>query len=273
MLRLRRLLVAILISLCLYAAAQTPDTATIHGQAVDQGRAAIPGVEVTATNALSGLRRSVQTDALGKFSLAGLPIAGPYEITAHKEGFAETQLRNVILSGGRTADITLQLKAAGGQTEVTVTGAVGEGRPAQPQLGDHLSAAQMEEMPLPNRRITYLPLLNAANHPAINQGDVFMNQNLFTTNGSGRRQTTFEVDGSTGNDSWGRQTIFTNVPIAAVDEIAVLENAFSAEYGATTGGVVNMVTRSGGSTYHGDLAGVWRPNDTAAKLSGFTANS
>jgi hypothetical protein len=63
----------------------------------------------------------------------------------------------------------------------------------------------MEETPLPNRRITYL--LNAANRPAINQGDVFMNEDLFTTNGAGRRQAWFEVDGATGNDSWGRQAL------------------------------------------------------------------
>ena len=104
----------------------------------------------------------------------------------------------------------------------------------------------MQETPLLNRRITYLPLLNAANRPAINQGDEFMNQNLFTTNGSGRRQTWFEIDGGNGIDTWGRQTIFTNIPLDAVQEMTVLENAFSAEYGFGMGGVVNIVTKSGG---------------------------
>src|SRR5581483_4397772 len=107
--------------------------------------------------------------------------------------------------------------------------------------------------PLLNRRITYLPLLNAANRPAINQGDVFINQNLFTTNGAGRRQTWFEVDGATGNDSWGRQTIITTIPIAAVQEMSVLVNGFSAEYGGSTGSAVNIVTRSGGNRLHGEL--------------------
>jgi hypothetical protein len=154
-----------------------------------------------------------------------------------------------------------------------VTGVAGEVGSDEPQLGDRLGSVQLEQTPLLNRRITYLPLLNAANRPALNQGDVFMNQNLFTTNGSGRRQTAWIVDGSTGNDSWGRQTIFTNVPQGAVQEMTVLENAFSAEYGATTGGVVNLVTKTGGNRYHGDVLGLWRPSDTAAKLSGFTANT
>ena len=99
-----------------------------------------------------------------------------------------------------------------GRTEVAVTGIAGEVRTDAPQLGERIDAAQSEEMPLLNRRITSLPLLNAANRPAINQGDVFMNQNLFTTNGAGRRQTWFEIDGSTGNDSWGRQTTFSACP-------------------------------------------------------------
>jgi hypothetical protein len=100
-----------------------------------------------------------------------------------------------------------------------------------------------------------------------------MNENLFTTSGSGRRQTSWVVDGANGNDSWGRQTIFSNIPRVAVEEMTVLENAFSSEFGATTGGVVNIVTRSGGKNYHGDFIGVWRPNDTSAKLSGFTVTS
>ncbi len=128
-----------------------------------------------------------------------------------------------------------------------------------------------EETPLLNHRITYLPLLNAANRPAINQGDVFMNQDLFTTNGAGRRQTWFEVDGATGNDSWGRQTIFSNIPLDAVQEMTVLTNAFSAEYGGSTGSVINIVTKSGGNQFHGDVLELWRPAATEAALAGFTS--
>ena len=75
-------------------------------------------------------------------------------------------------------------------------GAAGELRTDQPQLGIWLSPMQINETPLPNNRITFLPMLSAANRPAINQGDIFMDQNLFTTNGAGRRQTWFEIDGS-----------------------------------------------------------------------------
>src|ERR1700678_1055682 len=210
-------------------AAQTPDTATLRGQVVDQTHAAVPMVQVTVTNTQTGLKRTVQTDESGNYSIAGLPIGGSYDVVASKQGFADMKAVNVTLAGGTTADVDLQLNAAGGQTQVTVTGAVGEVRTDGPQLGDRLDAQQMEETPLLDRRITYLPLLNAANRQAINQGDVFMNEDLFTTNGAGRRQTWFEVDGNNGVDAWGRQTIFTNVPLGAVQEMTVLTNAFSAE--------------------------------------------
>jgi hypothetical protein len=251
--------------------AQTPDTATIHGQVVDQSRGAVAGVLVTARNTLTGLQRTAPTDTSGNFSLAGLPIAGRYDITAGKPGFAEARLSGVTLAGGTTADVNLQLDVAGGQTHISVTGVAGEVRTDQPQLGIRLSSTEMEATPLLSRRITYLPLLNAANRPAINQGDVFMNEDLFTTNGAGRRQTWFEVDGSTANDSWGRQTIFSNIPLAAVEEMTVLTNAFSAEYGGSTGSVVNIVTKSGGSQFHGELLELWRPSATEAALSGFTS--
>ncbi len=251
--------------------AQTPDTAALYGQVTDQSHAAVPGVQVTVTNTLTGLERSAATTASGNFSLVGLPIAGSYTIQAAKQGFLEAHLDNVTIAGGSSANVSLQLTAAGGQTQITVTGVVGQARTDEPQIGVRLDSRQMEETPLLNRRITYLPLLNAANRPAINQGDVFMNQNLFTTNGAGRRQTWFEVDGSNGNDSWGRQTIFTNIPLAAVQEMTVLVNGFSAEYGGSTGSAVNIITKSGGNQFHGELLELWRPSDTEAALSGFTA--
>lgn len=213
--------------------AQTPDAASLRGQVADQSRAALSGVEVTITNKLAGTVRTTQTDSSGNFAFSGLSI-GTYSLLAHKQDFADVT-REIILTGGTTANVQLQLGVTAVKEEIEVTGAAGEIRTDEPQLGDRLGQEQLQEMPLPNSRITYLPLLNAANRPAINQGDVFMNQNLFTTNGSGRRQTAWVVDGITANDSWGRQTIFTNVPRDAVQEMTVLENAFSAEFGATTG--------------------------------------
>lgn len=236
----------------------------------DPSGAGVADVQISARNSVTGLERRTRTDVSGKYALAGLPVAGNYSITATHHGFVEAHLDKVTLAGGTTAELNLKLDIAAGQAQVTVTGVVGEVRTDAPQLGNRLGSEQMQETPLFNRKITYLPLLNAANRPAINQGDIFMNQNLFTTNGAGRRQTWFEVDGATGNDSWGRQTIFTNIPLAGVEEMDVLTNAFSAEYGGSTGSVINIVTRSGGGQLHGEALYAGRPSAAEAALSGFT---
>ncbi len=265
-----RRLISLFFLVSLAMAAQTPDTATLHGTVRDQTGAAIDNAEVTLLDSTSQFKRSTLTANSGTFTFSSLPVAGSYTINASKQGF-ETAVKDAItLAGGTSADISLQLNVHGKQTSVQVIGTAGGLRTDEPQLGQYIAGAQANDMPLLNRRVTYLPLLNAANRPAINQGDIFMNEDLFTTNGAGRRQTWFEIDGASGNDSWGRQTIFSNVPLLAVQQLTVIENAFSAEYGGSTGSSVNFVTRSGGTTFHSDLLADFRPSATSASLAGFS---
>lgn len=266
-------ILALLAALAVALAAQTPDTAAIRGIVTDPSGAAVPAAVVVAANRLTGARHTAITGAQGQFALPVLPIAGTYTLSATHAGFAPARVRHLQLQGGVTATVTLRLTLAGQKAEVTVTGAVGQVNAREPQLGIALGARRIAATPLPNRRLTTLALLNSANRPAVNQGDLFMNQTLFTTNGAGRRQTSYEVDGSSANDSWGRQTIFTNVPLAAVQQVTILTNAFSAEYGATMGGVVNLITRSGGAQWHGSLLETWRPAGTEGTLPGLTALS
>ena len=269
---------SVLISVILFAAlpygfAQTPDTATLSGTVEDPSHAVVSGARVAVRNTLNGLERNAASSDQGAFVLSGLPVAGEYDITVEKQGFAQSQLSHVSLAGGTSATILVTLSVSPTFAVVAISGSATDVRTDEPQLGDRLGATEINELPLPNRRITWIPLINSANRPAINQGDIFMNQDLFTTNGAGRRQTWFEVDGANGNDSWGRQTIFTNIPEMAVAEMTILTNGFSAEYGASTGSAVNIVTKSGGDQLHGDLLGLYRPSGPEAKLSGFNSSN
>ena len=253
--------------------AQTPDTATLQGTIIDPSHAVVSGAHITATNESTGLTRAVDSDSTGRFTLAGLPVAGAYTVSITKDGFAAAQTTQVQLAPGSTAIITPTLKVAGETSVIIVEGTTTGLRVDQPQLGINLTPEQIQQTPLLNRRITGLPLLDSANRPAINQGDIFMNEVLITTNGAGRRQAWFEVDGANNIDMWGRQTIFTNIPLMAIDSMAVLTNAFTADYGGGTGSVVNIVTRSGSNNYHGQFLELWRPAATEASLSGFTTSN
>src|SRR5262249_7862575 len=158
--------------------AQTSDTAAIHGRVLDQSRAGIPRATVVIANRSTGLERRVETNESGSFSISGLPVTGSYSLRGSKQGFLESKLEEVTLGAGVAAEIILQLSVAGGQTEVLISGAADDVRADQPQVGVRLNARQAEETPILNRRMTFLPLLNAANRPAINQGDIFTNQFL-----------------------------------------------------------------------------------------------
>jgi hypothetical protein len=253
-----------------FAAAQTPDTSSIAGTVEDANHRPIAGAVITVTNAATDMRRSTASGSDGHFFLGNLPVAGTYEVRGEQPGFANVILRNISLASGGTANLRLQMNVAASGTRVVVTGTSGTVETSSPELAVRLSARQMQETPLLNRRITYLPLLDSANRPALNQGDLFMNQDLFTSNGTGRRQSWWEIDGGNAIDMWGRQTIFTNVPLAAVEQMTVIDNAFPADYGFGLGSVVNIVTRRGTDALHGEALGLWRPSATEAKLSGFT---
>lgn len=251
--------------------AQSPDSAAVRGRVTGPNGQVVSGTQVVIEDGQHRVLRNMVGGPAGNFVAEGL---APEAVTVRAEAPGlEADSGVLTLTAGTMATIHLQLHVPSVHTDVVVTGAAGEVRTDEPQLGDRLTAGQAQAMPLPNRRITFLPLVNAANHPAINQGDVFMNQDLFTANGTGRRQTWFEVDGANGNDLWGRQTIFTNVPLSAIGEMTLLENAFAADYGFGEGAVVNIVTRTGGSRLHGDVLGLWRPSGPEAELSGFTTTN
>ena len=237
---------------------------------LDQGGAAVVDAAITLKNNTTGATRSIASDTGGSFVASGLAVSGTYSIRVEKNGFASATVDNVDLIGGTNATIEISLRAAGQNSSVTVTGVAGEVRTDEPQIGVVLDQRQIQSTPLLNGRITYLPLLNSANRPALTTGDLFMDEDLFTTNGAGRRQTWFEVDGANSIDMWGRQTIFSTLPEDSVDEMSVLTNVFSAEYGFGVGSAVNVITRSGSNAYHGTGIFLWRPAATSANLYGYT---
>ncbi|MCU1246299.1 MAG: hypothetical protein JWN02_2209, partial [Acidobacteria bacterium] len=83
-------------------------------------------------------------------------------------------------------------------------------------------------------------------------GDLFVNATYFVTGAGSRRTTTFTLDGANNDEAWGRQTMMATVPLGAIQEITLLSNAFSSEYGWTAGPALNIVTKSGTNALHGE---------------------
>lgn len=239
--------------------AQTTDTASIRGSVLDSNGAAVAGATITIENLATGGHRSVQSDLRGEYTFGALPITGSYRLRIAGSGFAEVTNGPFVLRAGETATFRTTLSAEAVTENVTVYGTTEGVRADSPELSTRLDQKAIQYIPVFGRKLTSLPLLNSAVRPARGTGDLFLNNTLFVINGGGRRQTTYSIDGSSGDDAWGRQTIFTNIPVSAIQEFDVLTNAFSAEYGRSSGSAVNVVTQSGTNETRGDLMGVWRP--------------
>src|SRR5205085_4685396 len=245
--------------------AQTLDTAAVRGQVTDPQGAAINDAAVTLANQLTGLKREARTDSDGRYHFAGLPLTGRYTLTVTSQGFRTVERKDLDLRADEAATINVALDVSSEiNNYIEIYGTTEGVRSDSPQTGTRLDLQKIDETPVFGRKLTNLPLLNSAVKPTRGQGDLFINNTLFVINGGGRRQPTFKIDGSTGDDAWGRQTIFTNIPFSALQEFTVLPNSFSAEYGRTTGGAINVVTKSGTNDFHGDLLYLWRPGGLQA---------
>ncbi len=242
------------------ACAQTRDLAALRGQVRDSQGGAVKGAQVTLRNASTGAERQIQTNEQGEYAFVGLPLTGEYDLSVSAAQFKPAEQKGIELRAGVTATIDFTLNVSGTQSQIIVFGTAGEGvQTDSSQISDRLDLPKIENTPVLNNRLTSLALLDSSVRPSLTTGDVFTNETLIVVNGGGRRQTTYSIDNTNADDSWGRQTIFTSLPFASVQEFTVLTNSSSAEYGRNAGSAVNIVTKSGSNQFHGDFLGMGRP--------------
>jgi Carboxypeptidase regulatory-like domain len=251
-------------------AAQSPNTSTMIVTVVDQTGAVIRDAKIFVTNTATGAVRQAVSGEGGSATIAALPLTGEYKVTVEMTGFTAEDVTGLTLRSGETATVKVKLVAVGGKSEVTVYGTT-EGVRADPQIGLPLGSKQIDETPILGRKITTLPLLNSAFRQGKGTGDLFVNATYFITGAGSRRTTSFTLDGANNDEGWGRQTAIATVPLGAVQEFAILSNAFSAEFGWTAGPALNIVTKSGTNVLHGEGIYMFRPGDWQAKT--FSTNN
>ncbi|MBV8516534.1 MAG: TonB-dependent receptor [Acidobacteria bacterium] len=265
------LLLMLFAALALPLAAQSPNTATLVVAVADQAGAPVQGAHVSLVNVATGATREATANNDGSATFPALSLTGTYKVTVSHEGFGNEERGNITLRAGETATLRVKLLVGSQTAEVTVYGTA-EGVRADPQIGMRLDSTRIDETPILGRKVTTLPLLNAAFRQAKGTGDLFVNATYFVTGAGGRRQTTVTLDGANNDEAWGRQTMIATVPIGAIEEMTLLSNAFSAEYGWTSGPALNIVTKSGTNAFNGELLYMSRPGSGQAKhfsTSGF----
>jgi hypothetical protein len=251
-------LVALLGQICGPFATAQLSSASVSGAVKDPSGAVVQGTRIELKNTGTGVDRIAISNDSGSYNFPAVP-PGPYALTAAKDGF------NTFSSGGftlvvsqtSTIDITMTVGAVAQSVSVQAEGE--ELETGSSQLGTVIGSKEVTDLPLNGRNFTQLlsltpgasPISVAQNGSGDRTPTTFGSSFTFpAVNGQTNRSNFFMVDGLNDENSW--YNTYTVPPIIdAIQEFKVLSHPDQAQYGGVTGGIVNVVTKSGTQYFHG----------------------
>ena len=237
--------------------------ATLSGVVSDTTGAGIANTGVSIKNLTTGVIRDVKTDTDGYYNAPNL-LPGSYEITVSAPGFATIVQKGITLTVGATPVLNLSMRVGQISERVEVNIAPPEVELASSTISGNIDATTVRELPLNGRDWTTLATLQAGvdtvpvQQP--NQGTAPKGNrgygNQMTISGTRPQQNNYRLDGISINDySNGApgSVAGLNLGVDAISEFSVLTSNYSAEYGRTSGGVINAITKSGTDQFHGGI--------------------
>ncbi len=238
-------------------------TADLVGVVVDQSKAVLPGANVVATNLATGVERVAVTEADGRFALRALP-PGTYSVRVSLQGFATQAMPKVELSLGQNAEISFTMAIAGPAEQITVTAQAEVADVQQTAVASVVSQRQIEALPTNGRNfMTFSILTPGVTTDRTPQQGASATSGL-TFAGQRARSNNITVDGLDNNDAT-LGSVRATFSQEAVQEFQVITNSYTAEFGKASGGVVNIVTKSGGNTFEGNAFYYFRDESLNAK--------
>ncbi|HVF41493.1 MAG TPA: carboxypeptidase regulatory-like domain-containing protein [Pyrinomonadaceae bacterium] len=254
-------LLAALLLLSLTAVASAQTTGTLSGTVQDEKGGSVAGATVTARHVETNVSRSAQTDSEGRYRLTGMPV-GRYEITVESQSFAKYVQTGVVLLLNQDAVVDAVMKPAGVEAVINVTENASLLNTANVEVSTRFDERRLTELPLATNRNVYNVALSAAGVGQLNSGQSqFATGVNFSANGGRVRSNNFMIDGQDNNDfGVAGAAIPLNNP-DLIQEVRLVTNQFSAEYGRNSSAVFNAITKAGSNEYHG--SGFWFHNDNA----------
>jgi hypothetical protein len=227
----------------------------ILGRVADPTGAVLSSAKITLTNEATGISRDANTNDSGDYSFVDV-APGTYTVQFELTGFKKNVQKNVIVDVNQVVTLNSTLQIGGSQETVEVTSEAPQVDTTSTQLGAVINDRSVNELPL-NTRDTYqfLQLQPGVQAQLGSSGSLFAGSDdpgSVSVNGGRTRANNFSVNGGDANDQ------FVNTPTIepspdAVEEFRVITNTFDAEYGRNSGSVVNVITKSGGNTFHGNI--------------------
>jgi hypothetical protein len=232
------------------AATAQQGTAEIRGRVSDSSGAAVPGVTVVVRNQASGVFRQGVSTADGTYFLAGV-VPGQYEITAELSGFRKYSHKDVRLEVGKTSSVDIRLEVGGMTEDVTVSAEAPIVDVTSKEVGGSLTNLDLVSLPSSNRNFVGFIGLLPGIVPSISTES--FGSDSVSVNGQDARNNNYLVDGANNNDDVIGQRAGTQArtPIESIQEFQVLTSQYDAEFGRTSGAVINAVTKQGGNRYRG----------------------
>ena len=271
-------LAVIVLFVCGVSFAQV-DTGTVGGTVTDSSNAVVAGATVSLRSLQTDVKRTVETSANGTYTVTGLST-GTYEVTVNAAGFQPfTTKVEVTVGGHATVDATLSVSSAVTQVEVIGEGGTQVNTQTQ-ELSQVVSQQQVSQLPsLTRNPYDFVALSgNISNGDSSNSGNSQMGGNTqnastrgvnYNINGQRSSGTEILLDGVENVSVFG-DSVGIVVPIDAVNEFRVTTSNFEPQYGRASGGVVNVATKAGSNSFHGN---VWEFNRLAAYTSNTVTNA
>ncbi|MEZ5356153.1 MAG: TonB-dependent receptor [Bryobacteraceae bacterium] len=222
--------------------------ASVTGLVMDSSGAAIPGVTITIRNIDTNIPRNLQSDPSGNYSITNLR-PGPYELTAESEGFRKYVQQGMVLQIGQVLRVDVRMEVGAVTESVQVDASIVTINTESGTIkGDVIVQEEIQELPLAGRDFTDLAFFTPGVVPRAEGGQ----GSGLNVNGARASNTNFYVDGFDNRNARGAAAQ-TRPNIDALQEFKMEVSGYSAEYGRMAGGVLNMVLRSGGNKFHGNL--------------------
>ncbi len=227
----------------------------ILGRVADPSGAVLSAAKITLTNEATGISRDANTNESGDYSFVDV-APGTYTVQFGLTGFKKNVQKGVIVDVNQVVTLNSTLQIGGSQETVEVTSEAPQVDTTSTQLGAVINDRSVNELPL-NTRDTYqfLQLQPGVQSQLGSSGSLFAGSDdpgSVSVNGGRTRANNFSVNGGDANDQFVNTPTIEPTP-DAVEEFRVITNTFDAEYGRNSGSVVNVITKSGGNGFHGDL--------------------
>ena len=243
------------ITACVTAIGQS-NYATVRGSVFDPQHHAIAGAHIHATEASTGAKREVVSNATGLYEIAGLQ-PGSYTLTVDSQGFAETQ-ENTVLEVGQQATLDIAMRLSKDSQSVTVNASGDLLKTQDASVGEVVDQRSVDSLPLNGRMLIDLVLTVPGAHASHGAATGDMNplywrpgqRSAVSIGGSRPNGNYFLLDGATNTDpTFSTQNLSASPD--AVQEFQVQTGSYSADMGGAGGGQINIITRSGTAHFHG----------------------